>query len=378
MPDRKEIIRSLLSLVGAVLIASCSTTPAVQPSPADSAGLVRDPVLGVADTRTRCTIPAIMDLWHRRASGRLEDFPIGPGDEITITVPEIEELQNQRVRISQDGTIALPLIGIVELGGLNEDQARAAILVRLAKFMKVPRLEMYVDQYRSRGISVAGAVQKPGVYDLASSDDSLNDMIAMAGGPAPSAAQSAIFLPAGMTEYSAAIPADSPDVAAKVTPVSTGASAASNEQADRDMLLRRVSITLPLGRSGDAGCLNMPARPGDVILIPDAGSVTVVGWVNNPGTYPISRGMTVLGAVTAAGGALFSWQVEVMRTDQAGSRVVKEFNINRLQNGTETDIPVEAGDVVLMERSVVGAVPYALWAIFEHSGSGVGMGIPVP
>jgi protein involved in polysaccharide export with SLBB domain len=144
------------------------------------------------------------------------------------------------------------------------------------------------------------------------------------------------------------------------------------------MLLRRVSITLPLGRSGDAGCLNMPARPGDVILIPDAGSVTVVGWVNNPGTYPISRGMTVLGAVTAAGGALFSWQVEVMRTDQAGSRVVKEFNINRLQNGTETDIPVEAGDVVLMERSVVGAVPYALWAIFEHSGSGVGMGIPVP
>jgi polysaccharide biosynthesis/export protein len=378
MPDRKEIIRSLLSFVGAVLIASCSTTPAMQPSSADSAGLVRDPVLGVADTRTRCTIPAVMDLWRRRASERFEDFPIGPGDEITITVPEIEELQNQHVRISQDGTIALPLIGIVQLGGLNEDQARAAILVRLAKFMKVPRLEMYVDRYRSRGISVAGAVQKPGVYDLASSDDSLNDMIAMAGGPAPSAAQSAIFLPAGMTEYSTAIPADSPDVAAKVTPVSTVASAASNEQADRDMLLRRVSITLPLGRSGDAGCLNMPARPGDVILIPDAGSVTVVGWVHNPGTYAIGRGMTVLGAVTAAGGALFSWSVEVMRTDQAGFRVEKEFNINRLQNGTETDIPVEAGDVVLMERSVVGAVPYALWAIFEHSGSGVGMGIPVP
>jgi hypothetical protein len=88
--------------------------------------------------------------------------------------------------------------------------------------------------------------------------------------------------------------------------------------------------------------------------------------------------MTILGAVTAAGGALFSWHAEVMRTDQAGSRVVKRFSITRLENGTETDIPVEAGDVVLVEKSVVGAVPYALKSIFDRFGSGVGMGIPVP
>jgi polysaccharide export outer membrane protein len=375
MPDRKETIRSLLSLIGAMLIASCSTTPAIQPSPADSAGLVRDPVLGVADTRTRCTIPAMMDIWHRRASERLEDFPIGPGDEITITVPEIEELQNQRVRILQDGTIALPLIGTVRLGGLNEDEARAAILVRLAKFMKVPRLEMYVDRYRSRGVALAGAVPKPGVYDLASFDDSLNDMIVLAGGLAPSAAQTAIFLPAGMADYSTTMPADPPDVATEVTPVST---AAPDEQTYRSMLARHISIAIPLGRSGDVGCLNMPARPGDIILIPDAGNITVIGWVHNPGTYQISPGMTVLGAVTAAGGALFSWHAEVLRTDQTGSRVIKQFNLRRLESGTEADIPLEAGDVVLVEKSVVGAVPYALWAIFQHSGSGVGMGIPVP
>jgi polysaccharide biosynthesis/export protein len=380
MRFRKGFARSsLLTCAGLALIVSCSTAPAPQPPPPDpdNVGLVRDPVLGAADTGTRCTIPAMMDIWQHRADRPLVGFPIGPGDEITISVPEIEELQNQHVRISQDGTVSLPLIGTVQVGGLDEDQARAVFSERLAQYMKKPRIEMYVDRYRSREVAVAGAVQKPGVYDLASFADSLSDMIAMAGGLAPSAAQSVIFLPAGMTQYSTPMSV-APSDTAKVTQVSTVAANGRVSGVYSGMLARRISITLPLGRSGDMGCLNMPARPGDVILVPTAGTVTVVGWVRNPGSYPISPGMTVLGAVTAAGGALFSWHAEVMRTDQTGSRVVKRFSLSHLENGAETDIPVQAGDVVLAEKSVVGAVPYGLKALFDRFGGGVGLGIPVP
>jgi len=122
----------------------------------------------------------------------------------------------------------------------------------------------------------------------------------------------------------------------------------------------------------------MPARPGDVLLIPAAGTVTVVGWVRNPGSFAISPGMTVLAAISAAGGALFSWHAEVLRTDQNGERVVKRFGINDLENGVSTDIPVESGDVVIVEKSVIGAVPYALWQVFQRFGAGAGLGIPIP
>jgi polysaccharide export outer membrane protein len=327
---------------------------------------MRDPVLGVANSGVRCTIPAMLDLWHRRANTPLEDFAMGPGDEVTVSVPEIEELQNQHARISQDGTVSLPLIGTVKVGGMDEDRARVAISQRLARYMKVPRLEMYVERYRSRGVAVAGAVQKPGNYDLASFGDSLNDVIAMAGGLAPQAAEYALFLPVGIAHS---------DAAANQTQTSTVADERMPGAYSRT-LLGRVSIMLPFGRSGDVGCLNMPARPGDVILVPTAGTVTVVGWVRNPGSFPISPAMTVLGAVTAAGGALFSWHVEVLRTDQTGSRVVKRLSLSDLENGEETDIPVKAGDVLLVEKSVVGAVPYGLYEIFQHFGTG--MGIPIP
>jgi polysaccharide export outer membrane protein len=364
---RKKLVRCLFpACVGLALLVSCSTKPPPDPPSPNDGGLIRDPVLGVADTGTRCTIPAMMDLWRRRTSVQLEGFPMGPGDELTVSVPEVEELQNQHARISQDGTVSLPLIGTVKVGGMDEDGARAVISQRLAKYMKVPRLEMYVERYRSRGVAVAGAVQKPGLYDLASFGDSLNDMIAMAGGLAPQAAERAVFLPVGITQS---------DAAATLTQISAVADEHAPE-AYNGRLAGRVSITLPAGRTGDVGCLNMPARPGDVILIPAAGSVTVVGWVRNPGSFPISPDMTVLGAVNGAGGAMFSRHVEVLRTDQTGSRVVKRLSLSDLENGAETDIPVKAGDVLLVEKSVVGAVPYGLYEIFQHFGTG--MGIPIP
>jgi polysaccharide biosynthesis/export protein len=373
MPRKGLVWALLLACIGASVIASCSTTPSPQPAQPQVPGLVNDPVLGRADSGNRCTIPAMIDLWRSRADAPREDYPLGPGDEITISVPEIDELQNQQVRVAQDGTISLPLIDTVVVGGLDERQARATISQRLSKYMKNPRLEMYVDRYRSRGVAVAGAVQKPGVFDLAAFGDSLSDMIALAGGLSPAAAQNAIFIPIGMTQNS---PAETiaPSDAANLAPVN----AVTNEQlpaAYGDVPASRVSITIPFGRAGDDGCLNMPARPGDVILVPAAGTVTVVGWVRNPGSFPISPGMTVLGAVTAAGGAVFSWHAEVLRTDQNGSRVEKRFSLSDLESGTETDIPVEAGDVVLVEKSVVGAVPYGMWELFERFGTGVGMGV---
>src|SRR2546430_11480790 len=47
-------------------------------------------------------------------------------------------------------------------------------------------------------------------------------------------------------------------------------------------------------------------RPGDVTPVPPAGSVLVDGWVQKPGSYPVTRGLTLSGAIAAAGGDMFA------------------------------------------------------------------------
>src|SRR5579883_580118 len=45
-----------------------------------------------------CSIPALVELWRERTGGPASDLPVGPGDVIDISVPEVDELQNQKVR----------------------------------------------------------------------------------------------------------------------------------------------------------------------------------------------------------------------------------------------------------------------------------------
>jgi protein involved in polysaccharide export with SLBB domain len=138
----------------------------------------------------------------------------------------------------------------------------------------------------------------------------------------------------------------------------------------------RAWIELDLKKPGDQACLDFPTRPGDAVMIPIAGQVMVQGWVQTPGAYHITPGMTLLGAVSAAGGATFSWTAALLRTDADGKETFTEFSLNKLRNGQSRDVAVQSGDVVVVERSAIGAVPYTLFALFQHFGTGVGMGIP--
>lgn len=61
-----------------------------------------------------------------------------------------------------------------------------------------------------------------------------------------------------------------------------------------------------LTKGGSQTYLTLPARPGDVIMVPGSGEVLVEGWVNKPGSYKITPRLTILGVVAAAGGPLFA------------------------------------------------------------------------
>ena len=89
-------------------------------------------------------VPALVELWRQRVDAPLTDLPIGPGDVIDISVPEIEELQHQKVRVSAQGQIELPLIGSVEAAGLGENELHDALVQKLKVYMKTPRVELFV------------------------------------------------------------------------------------------------------------------------------------------------------------------------------------------------------------------------------------------
>jgi len=343
----------------------------------------------------------------RNADAFANKLAIGPGDVIEVTVAHVPELDKYKVRVSQDNTIALPLAGVVPVGGLTEEELRQTLYQRLEQPVKDPQVEVFVDQYYSREVAVVGMVQKPGLYSITSRSDTILDMVDRAGGMTNEASSRLLFIPAAAAgnaqrlALTRALAEPSARTADRVDPAGAADSPPAREKAqgrdeiDPDPIAsdpadspasgspRLVSllgatdpIDVDLTSAAREGELDIPVRPGDTIIVPAAGEVMVDGWVANPGAFRIVPGMTALSAVSAAGGALFSETAEVLRTNPDGSRRSLVADLAKVKSGEEADIPVQAGDVVFVRRSALGAVPYAFYEIFTKFGTG--MYLPPP
>src|SRR5262245_48647419 len=167
-----------------------------------------------ASTQDPSDLERLSRLWQKRTrEGSFSDYPIGPGDVLQISVPAMEELNNYSARVSGEGNITLPLIGVVPVAGLTEQQTREEIQRRLQeRYMYDSQVSLFVQEYRSRQVAVIGAVNKPGLYNLAGETDTLLDMISQAGGMLDTAAPHILLIPAEpgdekqAKEFAAALP----------------------------------------------------------------------------------------------------------------------------------------------------------------------------
>ena len=113
----------------------------------------------------------------------MRDYRIGPEDLIEIQVFGVDQL-TRTVRVNARGTISLPLVGNLELGGLTAQQAEALIVARLAEsFLQDPQVSLFIKEYTSQRVTIEGAVNKPGVYPLRG-PTTLLQSLAVAGGQA--------------------------------------------------------------------------------------------------------------------------------------------------------------------------------------------------
>jgi polysaccharide export outer membrane protein len=253
--------------------------------------------------------------------------------------------------------------------------------------MYSPQVEVFVKEYRSRQVAVLGAVDRPGHFSLTGGTDTILDMITLAGGLREDAADRIVLIPAE--------PADGAAAASGAVLRANYKERADGEDAVRSAPGRRhggeiaphrqgslAPIIIPLGnidRGGDgANFLNLPVRPGDVLVVPGGGSVMVEGWVRNPGAVRITPGLTVLGAVAAAGGSLFAANtksVGIIRSGKRGENIILETNLDEVMAKQKPDLEVQQDDIIVVTYSGLSIVPYFFYTVFNRFG--IGAGVPM-
>jgi len=274
-------------------------------------------------------------LMRSLSSGRdlYRDYKIGPEDLIEISVFEEEKL-NKTVRVSSQGNISLPLLGILRVKGLTANELEREVRDLLAeKYFQDPHVSVFIKEYRNQRISVIGAVEKPGPYDV-TGQKTILDVLGLAGGLKEDAGQLLFLIRSPpLEERIDKDKRDSEDQAPKTFVI------------DLEELLIRGDLTL-----------NLPVIHGDVINIPVSGKIFVGGEVKNPGGFPLrGKKLTISQAISLAGGLgpkAAGSETKIFRYSEKGpGKEVLSANVYAIQKGQQGDIYLRENDIIIVPLS---------------------------
>lgn len=389
----------LAAVAVGIHLAGCSPTGAMRlDAGVNRSAAAEKPAYTSAPSLSEEEAARLDRLWQQRAgSSASDDYPIGPGDVVTISVPEVEELEQRRARVSAEGLIELPLVGFVQAQGLTEDGLAEEIDNKLENIMYKPQASVFVDEYRKREAAVVGEVNKPGMVLLDTPSETILDVLTQAGGVSSSAADEVILIAANPGGARAVrslrvMREDHDDATASMRPASTNAAVWTDRRLPADRAngsIDRASaaaaaefatadvakaVRIPLrsdSLTGGERYLSLPVRPGDVLVVPGGGQVMVVGWVQSPGHFSVGSGLTVLGAIGAAGGPMYAANrraVALIRNTQDGSKETILLDVDKISRGEAPDVAVKANDVIDVPYSGLRIGPYIFYSILTRVG----------
>ena len=270
-------------------------------------------------------------------------YRIGPDDLLDVSVFDVPDL-SRTVRVSAGGEISLPLLGSVPVAGQTPQDLEEFLAAELrAHYMKDPQVTVFVKEMESHGVSVFGAVTKPGVYQIRGAR-SLIEVLSMAGGLADDAGDSVTIVRGGGVNQTASV------------------EAAVGDPAPQAGLTTEVDIGGLL--EGDDAKSNVLVFPGDVVKVASAGTVYVVGEVHRPGGFALhaNASISVLQAISLAEGLTSTAarsQARVIRTDPvSGKRTEIALNLTKILSGKEADPQLEDRDIVFVPNSAARSSLY--------------------
>ncbi len=255
------------------------------------------------------------------------EYKVGPMDQLSITVFQNSDL-SRTVRIDPDGTIELPLVGMLKVTGMTRKEIHGLLVKSYRKYLVKPQLDVAVTSYNNANVKILGNVTNPGIYPLSGNDNSLVKMIAQAGGTS--------------------------DLA----------------QLRQVTILRGTETILEVDLyqilyEGKAA-LDVTIQPNDTIFVPDNRNtrVIVLGQVSTPGIIEMDTNLNVLEAIMKAGGYNDGAKLKdvwVIRGKGEKPEIIHVDILAQLSKG----IPpkngnLKSGDIVFVHRGLVSEINYIL------------------
>jgi polysaccharide export outer membrane protein len=244
--------------------------------------------------------------------------PIAPGDFLDVSEVHTPEFHSV-VRVSPSGTVTLPMVHEVQIGGMDEQSAARAIEAALISqgMLLHPLVSVLVTSYAGQDVSVLGEVVRPGVYPY-TMHHRLLDLISAASGLAPSAGRLVNIF-------------------------------------HRDDAKTPHPVVLDPSGTDTSADHNPELAPGDTVQVSRAGLVYVVGDVQRPGGFPVdpAQGLTVVQALSLAWGPTQNAAMgkSLLIREQKGGRTLTSLNLKRMLHGQEPDQPVHDRDILYVPDS---------------------------
>jgi polysaccharide export outer membrane protein len=247
---------------------------------------------------------------------------IGADDLISIVVFDCVEL-TRTFRVSSDGSLALPILGRVAAAGLMPVQLEERLAQRLksTQTMVDPIVNVSVAEYRSKPVSVVGAVRAPITFQVMG-DTNLLGAITRAGGLAPDAGQEILVTRRATKEGGPAT-------------------------------VQRISVR-KLMESDSAA--NVRLEGGEEVRVPEIGKIFVTGNVKTPGSFPMQDNSetTILKALALSQGTMpYTEKIAyIYRKDPAtGQRTEIPVPLQQIMARKSPDVMVYADDIIYIPEN---------------------------
>src|SRR6267142_2541366 len=283
-------------------------------------------------------------------------YLLGPDDQLEISGPELSELANKPVRIDGDGDIQAPLVGRVHVSGLTVQQTEQELNKLLSTYIRDPQVVVNVAEVRSQPVSILGAVNTPGVHQVRGRK-TLLEMLALAGGIRSDAGYS-VRITRQLEWCCIPLPKTAPD--------------ASGRFSVAELNLKKIMEA----KNPEE---NIQIFPHDVISVPKAEMVYVIGEVKRSGGFVLGehQSISVLQVLSLAEGlntTADARHARILRLNRdADKREEMAVDVKDVLNGKKADVALRGDDILFIPGST--GKKAALRGIEAAIQTGTGMAI---
>jgi polysaccharide export outer membrane protein len=262
-------------------------------------------------------------------------YVVGPGDQIAFRVVNADEINDKPIPVDLSGYVRLPMVGRFRVAGLTVAQIEAELTGRLNAYFLRPDVSVSIAEFRSQPVSVIGAVRNPGIQQV-QGRKTLVEMLSLAGGLDP-AAGSTLKITRQLEWGRIPLPSAVDDTTGQFSVAQVSLKSILEARAPEENIL---------------------VKPNDVISVPKAENVYVIGQVQRAGEFVLREreDVTILQALSMAGGLERTAQPQhariLRRTPGAASRTEIPVNLRKILDGKASDVSLKAEDIVFVPSSL--------------------------